>query len=182
MLKCGVMFFPAVTLGLQQNQKLTLMATIQDLEDSDSLVRYEPVGLRPNEMPVRVLLASQAFCRWAEEELSKLPAKPGRDLTPFEQVSDVFRRFVVDPNFKGTGVFQNIIPQGEGVYEIKTTDMRIFGWFYRRGIFITHAGAPKGGLRFPEIAAIRKTITVFRKQLRLEEPPYIRSSFISDLL
>ena len=157
------------------------MATPSTLTDHGSLLRYEDhEEIHPAE---RLLFLFHELADWIDGTLVYQPRIRGRDLTPLEQVEALFHDFVYIKDFSGVGLFVNIIPQGEGVYEMKTPDVRVFGWFYRRAQFVAHSGALKNDIKGTRaVDHIRREIVRARSRLKLDQPAFIRSSKIHELI
>ena len=157
------------------------MATPSTLADSVGLLRYED---DEETLPAeRLLFLFQGLADWIDGTLVYQPRIRGRDLTPLEQVEALFHDFVYAKDFTGVGHFVNIMPQGDGVYEMKTTDVRVFGWFYRRVQFIAHSGALKSDIKGTRaVDRIRREVVKARNRLNLDQPAFIRSSKIHELI
>ncbi len=157
------------------------MATPSTLADRASLLRYEDhEEIQPAE---RLLFLFQELADWIDGTLVYQPRIRGRDLTPLEQVEALFHDFVYIKDFTGVGHFVNIMPQGDGVYEMKTPDVRIFGWFYRTAQFVAHSGALKNDIkRTRAVDRIRRDVVQARSRLNLDQPAFIRSSRIHELI
>lgn len=153
------------------------MATTATLIQEDRLVRFE---LPPDCLgqPERLLFMAPEFVDWLDDVLWKEKKDRSRDLTPYEQVENMFTQFVSNPGFTGVGDFISIKPQAQGVYEMKTTDVRVFGWFYRPQQFIAVTGEMKKRLkgRRDLVAGYRKMVEGFRTKLDLDPPPFVRGN------
>lgn len=157
------------------------MATPSTLADSGSLLRYEDD--EETQSAERLLFLFQGVVDWIDGTLVYYPRIRGRDLTPLEQVEALFHDFVYARDFTGVGHFVNIMPQGDGVYEMKTPDVRVFGWFYRTAQFIAHSGALKNDIKGTRaVGRIRREVVQARSRLNLDQPAFIRSSKIHELI
>ena len=136
------------------------------------MIRYE-LSDDDDRLGVRALYFSPDFVEWLENILPDKTADRSRDLVPADQVEAFFDRFLTDEHMSGVGDFQNITPQSHGVYEMKTTDVRMFGWFYRKGIFIAARGCMKKDVK-GNYDAERKVVEIFRDSLDLPPPSFIR--------
>lgn len=112
------------------------MPTPQTLEEQGLLIKIE-VELDDDEQPQRLIYAHPRAAAWLENILPGLETDgyvPGA-LRPEEQADTLFYQFVIGaaamqmpPNF--------LDPKPDGVWELRTHDLRLFGWFWKKGVFI----------------------------------------------
>jgi len=64
---------------------------------------------------------------------------------------------------------------GDGVWYLKTTDLRIFGWFWRKDIFLGVVADTKLRCQTHNLYQGYRTVNVerFRNELPLDEPKFI---------
>ena len=92
------------------------------------------------EQPWRIMCASPEVVEfikriWAENPPSHCEA----DLTPREQLASLIRRYTSgDELFVGTE-FHILLPAENAVWELKTPDFRLFGWFAAKDLFVALA-------------------------------------------
>jgi hypothetical protein len=113
------------------------MATLEELCDSGHLIRVR-VDLARGTSAFRRLYAIPAFINWLENELTKVPHDQIYcDLSPLEQVAVLFDEFIsgepliIDRRFRRLRRSPSF-----GVWELKTDDVRIFGWFPEKDAFV----------------------------------------------
>ena len=80
-----------------------------------------------------------------------------------------FHEYAYNHAYRGVNMLVNMIPQSDGVWEFKTDDSRMLGWFYRRRVFIAHYGAWKANIN---MRAARASVKRFRTSLRLPTPVF----------
>ncbi len=124
--------------------------------------------------PQRLLFLNPVLEEWLNETLSPIRKIRGLRRPPYEQVEDFFDRFVGDPSFNPTGYFQNIIPQSDGVYEMKPEAVLLFGGFAAARCFVVACGELKAKLKGGGYGACRKQTIAFRRSLSLPQPDFIR--------
>jgi hypothetical protein len=74
---------------------------------------------------------------WLEQVLPKVRTiSLGFDLTPIQQVDALFHDFVSGADLSYYERSHQMLPVDQGVWELKTLDVRIFGWFPLRAAFI----------------------------------------------
>jgi len=144
------------------------------LRDQGVLVPYA-LADDDDRQPERCLYLSKGLSDWMENDLTDVRVK-GRAQSPLEQLTDFMDRFVGEPTMH-INDFQQIKPSGVAVYEMKTTDVRIYGWFPARRVFIAVEGALKADTKIGgTVDAIRKRVTAFRVSLKLPQPDFVRHS------
>jgi hypothetical protein len=93
--------------------------------------------LDANEQPERLLYAFPHVIEWLDAVLPTLEADlhEGKQ-DPLEQADDLFHDFVSGSDFSYYAKSHSMRPTEPGVWELKTPDLRLFGWFVQRGVFI----------------------------------------------
>lgn len=115
------------------------MATILSLTKAKTLSKFIP-GLRPGEQEFRTLYAAPRFEKWVVETLPGLASNWQLDLTPQLQLDEYLINYALGNQLTFRRQFNPIRYRGEGVWELKTADVRVFGWFYRKDQFIALVG------------------------------------------
>jgi len=112
------------------------MPTPKSIEEQGLLTRIE-VELDADEQPQRLLYAHNRVVTWLEEILPNLETDnyvPGA-LRPEDQADALFYQFISGRT--SMHMAPNCLkPEQEGVWELRTHDLRLFGWFWRKGVFI----------------------------------------------
>jgi len=91
-----------------------------------------------------------------------------------EQVVDFLDRYVGEP-IMHINEFQQIKPSGDHIYEMKMTDVRIYGWFPAPKMFVAVEGALKVETKVAgTVTRLRKRVTMFRGALSLPQPDSVR--------
>ena len=154
------------------------MATASQLENAGKIHKYDP-ALEDDEQELRLFWTSPRLRVWVENDLPNLTSQWAVETPPLEQL-DAFTAvyasglpLVFEIQFKP---FQPraIQPLGDGVWYLKTPDLRIFGWFWRKDCFIgvvadTAERVKKHGL----YEGYRGDVVRFRNKLELDEPKFI---------
>jgi hypothetical protein len=154
------------------------MATLLELESQGFLVRLVPsLGLR--ELEQRQIYVTPTAEKWLIGKLPILTARWTSEYTPYEQVGALFVEFCGGSKLQHGEQFHVMKPSGHGVWELKTADVRLFGWFCVKDVFIivsceeavrlksTKPGQPS---RYQQsLEHVRK----YRDNLRLDEPKAI---------
>lgn len=97
-------------------------------------------------------------------------------LQPSDQLDDELERFISECDYPARGSLRPkpLSPAEDGVWQLKTPDLRVFGWFWRPGDFIVSQIGFKANLRRPEL--YRPFIAQAcrdRDSLQLDPPPFI---------
>ena len=158
------------------------MSTPANLAQSGLLIPYRLSADHPG-LPERMLYLSAKMEIWMDSVLPYLPRDRCAQMLPLEQVEAIFESYISDPHFSGVGLIQRISPTPKGVVEMKTVDVRIFGWFWRPGQIIVHHGGLKKNLKDTEaVNLIREDVVSYRNSLNLDHPPFTTSDHIHALL
>jgi hypothetical protein len=115
------------------------MATILELEATGSLFRLDP-DLEPPIQELRCIYVSPRLKTWIENDLLTLESTWKIELTPQEQL----QAFVEEAFCPGAPLtydwhFKPLTHIRDGIWELKTADLRMFGWFYVKDCFIGSA-------------------------------------------
>lgn len=158
------------------------MPTPQTLVQQGRLEAIE-VELDPDELPERLIYAHPRVVRWLEEVLPTLQSDnyvPGA-LRPEEQ-TDVLLYQLISGQGQVALPPKCLRPQEDGVWELRTHDLRFFGWFWRPKIFImTSIEVASRCKELNLYGGHRDQAKHFRDGLDLEPPKFV-SGEIEDVL
>ena len=154
------------------------MATAIELEIAGELHKYDPV-LDEDEQELRILWASPKLKDWIGNGLPQLASDFGVETAPlgqFDAFMDVYASglpLVFEKQFKA---FQGHSLQAleDGVWYLKTTDLRIFGWFWKKDCFIGVVADTAFRVKEHNLyQGYRGEVVRFRDKLLLDEPKFI---------
>jgi len=112
------------------------MPTITDLVDSGAIVKID-VELAPRDQPLRLLYGTPQFIEWLQELLrGDEPSQRLGQTFPAEQIDDLFHSFLSGEPLIFTRQFRVVRAEENAVWELKTADIRIFGWFMAKDCFV----------------------------------------------
>jgi hypothetical protein len=111
------------------------MSTIEELVESNAISRIEvEMGLR--DQPMRLLYGTPGFVGWLNQILGGAePENRLGEATPAEQVDQLFHSFLIGSPLIHDRQFKFIRAEKNAVWELKTPDTRIFGWFLKKDCF-----------------------------------------------
>ncbi|MGA8497220.1 MAG: hypothetical protein WB764_17170 [Xanthobacteraceae bacterium] len=122
------------------------------------------------------------FPPWLARDLPNL--KPGRLNAadpPQEQVDNIFYRWITGKEIIYSRQFQDLLPMADEVWEMKTADIRIFGWMYRPlkfiAVFGDYADLYKGSKKTRTYEAARRRVVAERDRLNLDAPKLATGTF-----
>ena len=159
------------------------MATLIDLQNSGALDSIDP--LEPGELPWRTLYGTMDFLAWLDNCLPVLGHNNlYSDLSPLEQVFAVFAEYVSGQHFSNDRRFKKLsrLPE-EFIWEIKTDEVRVFGWVPKKDVFICCYGDSKDRIEVQLSYGryIAQTIYV-RNLMDLDEPKCLTSGSYKDVI
>ena len=167
------------------------MATLSELVGSGELVAIE-VELEYR-LPWRRLYGTPDFINWLADVLPGLESGiKGAALSPLEQVDALFYEFISGQPMVEDRRFKPLHYKPElHVWEMKTIDIRIFGWFAAMDRFICSFGVMKDELTglMPPPARRRHDASTYiartsyvREKLNLDEPKCLTSREYANVL
>jgi hypothetical protein len=159
------------------------MATLVELCESGALDTIDP--LEAHELPWRRLYGTVDFILWLDQVLPNLCHNVlYSDLSPQEQLFAAFAEYVSGEEFLVDRRFKKLSSTPERfVWEIKTEEIRIFGWAPHKDAFICCYGDSKDKIMVENSYGryIAKTVYV-REKMDLDRPKFVASGAISDVV
>jgi hypothetical protein len=150
------------------------MATALYLDATGVLAKFRPM-LEPSQRELRMVFASIRLAKWIKEELPKLESTWKVEVTPQEQLLTFLElEFCPGETLTYQWQFKPLTHIRDGIWELKTPDLRIFGWFWRKDVFIGSAGDLKDRIKEHHLYRGYATeAAMFRNELGLDEPKFI---------
>jgi hypothetical protein len=149
------------------------MATVLELVLARQLYKLD-AALEPNEREWRTIHTSPRFRARLEGDLPTWTSHWKVEVNPSQQLDAILEIFCSGETLTFDLQFKPLNHLRDGIWELKTPDLRIFGWFWKRDHFI--AGAidltfnVKNHNLYPGYAG---EVERFRNQLDLNEPKYV---------
>lgn len=113
------------------------MATLVQLCELNQLFRLDPQLGRELEDRHIYLLAKAR--QWFEKMLPKAGSTWNIEESPIEQVDALIAAFCSGQSLAIGHTFKPLRYREKGIWELKTADVRMFGWFVKKDIFIVSA-------------------------------------------
>jgi hypothetical protein len=110
------------------------MATPLDLDRDGALFKLD--ALEQGLLEFREFYASPDLHRWIVDVLPGMPTFWGIQLTPAEQFDALAEIFCAGERLSYGLHFKPLTHIVDGIWELKTDDIRIFGFFHRKDCFI----------------------------------------------
>jgi hypothetical protein len=149
------------------------MATLLDLGAQGIVVPFVP-SLAPGRMPMRLLHFYPRAVTWMESVLPALPSLFGSEITPLEQLDDFLGAYCGGEALMFRRQFRPLVHIAAGIWELKTVDLRLFGWFHRRDCFVCSAIDDATRVKsVPLYSGYRDQAVHDRQTLHLDEPKYV---------
>jgi hypothetical protein len=158
------------------------MATIETLVTEGALTKIE-VPLPAGALEIRLFYGTESFVNWLKTGLPNMQAPSDAQWDHAEQVDDLLLRYSIGEALSYGPQFHALHPGHRGVVELKTSDVRIFGWFYRRDVFIATNGHDTTFIKERGLyAGYRDEACRLRDQLNLDPPKFITGSMDNDFI
>lgn len=114
------------------------MSTIARLISAGTLKAVD-LGLLDDELPERGLFGTSRLHSFIEGELLRIQSRDAQ-LSAEEQVANLFGRYLTNRPLLLNSPIAPLRHLERGIWELKTLDVRIFGWFPARDTMIIDAG------------------------------------------
>lgn len=122
------------------------MATLGGLVQAGALQKVE-VPLEPGDNVQRLVFGAPPFVRFCAEQLPTLTTGAiGEDSTPAEQVDSILHAYITGETIHYDRQLKCLQPHSDGIVELKTTDVRIFGFVPQKAMFIALCAASKDNI------------------------------------
>jgi hypothetical protein len=155
---------------------LTYMPTLERLVDDGLLIPIE-VDLDEDEQAWRVIFGTREYMAWRAEKLPRLRVSGHSCASAEEQLFVAEATFVSGQRIRHGDLFKDLYPHENGVWEIRTPDIRVFGWFIRRDVFIAVCGGDSTIIhRYKEHDRHRDFVLRVRRALMGPDEHYLTGS------
>jgi hypothetical protein len=150
------------------------MATIIELEQQGVLTKLDP-ELDPPQQEFRRIYLGPKLRDWIEHVLPTLESDRGIEIAPLGQFDELISVFCSGETLTYGWQFKPLNYVENGIWELKTADLRIFGWFSQKDCFVGVIADTKARILKHKLVAPYANVEVapFRKQLNLDEPKFV---------
>ncbi|KQT48767.1 hypothetical protein ASG43_07890 [Aureimonas sp. Leaf454] len=158
------------------------MATIAKLRERGELIPYKPT-LGKREFYDRDLYIVPELKTWFSTVLPTLVQIDESDIQPKLQVASLLKQFVTGRQLQKYRQFKRLKPIGRDVWELKSPDVRIFGWFFRKDFFIAVCADSMERTKVEELYEeyICRALDT-RAALDLDEPKHVAGADYNDVI
>jgi len=149
------------------------MATLIELERNGVLTLLDP-GLGSREQEERRIYLSKRALEWLQNKLPQVGATWNTEVSPTEQLDALFYLFCSGQTITYDWRFKPLRSVELGIWELKTADIRLFGWFPIRDQFVASGiGVKRDIIAHKLYPGYIGECARFREQLNLDEPKFI---------
>jgi hypothetical protein len=149
------------------------MATLLQLNHQGVLFRLDVLEQGVQEF--RQFYVSPDLRKWITDVLPTSTSVWNIELTPLEQFVDLTETFCTGDRLMYGHQLKPLTHIAEGIWELKTQDIRIFGWFPKKDCFIGVVADDATKIKKHNLYRGYANVTTrrFRDALNLDDPKYI---------
>jgi hypothetical protein len=149
------------------------MATLLDLSRAGRIEKYDPALPRGRFEERRIFFVPRAV-KWLQNELPDCSSSWNIEASPEEQLYDLLQAFCSGEHLFYQRQLNPIRHISAGIWELKTADVRLFGYFHRKDCFIcTDADLASRVKEFKLYNGYRDQAVRERSQLKHDSPTFI---------
>lgn len=156
------------------------MATLDELEARGDLKKVA-IRIAYPDRERRSLYVMPRVENWIRNDLPELVSFEPTDISPHMQARALFKMFITGEALAEGEMFRLMQPMESDIYELKSADLRFFGWFYRPSVFIAVAADTME--RVHTVAGLssgyRNAVSAARDSIDLDPPKYIEGASTS---
>jgi hypothetical protein len=149
------------------------MATVIELSGNAGLL-FKLDALEANQQEFRCIYLSEKLKNWMNDVLPQLQATWQTELTCQEQVGALVESFCAGDELDSSTQFRALRPIGQGVWELKTGDVRMFGWFVKKDHFIGVVAHDAYRVKYHDLYhGLIGEVVRYRDALDLDDPKFV---------
>ena len=165
-----------------QQSVLTFMATVLQLAVAEKLLKLD-ASLEDNEQEWRAIYVLPVMRPRLEKDLPDWVSEWKVEVSPIQQLDALLEIYCSGETLTFGPQFKPIRHVKDGIWELKTPDLRIFGWFHIKDCFIAGAidlafNVKSHGL----YAGYAGVVARYRDQLDLNEPKFVPGENPNDVV
>jgi hypothetical protein len=149
------------------------MATLIELCGTGELYKLDP-QLEANEQEWRMIYLSPDLRLWLEKDLPNLEATWSTEIDPTQQLDALVEEYCSGCTLYYGPQFHPIRHVQDGIWELKTPDLRIFGFFHVRDCFIGWRAGHTDFIKKHDLYyGFAGETAGFRARLNLNDPKFV---------
>jgi hypothetical protein len=149
------------------------MATLIELDRDSKLFRLDP-QLEPNEQEWRSIYLSPTLKKWMADDLPALTSTWKVETNPIQQLDALVDEFCSGATLCYGPQFHPIEHVEDGIWQLKTADLRIFGWFHVKDCFVGWRTGLADFIKDHDLYhGFAGETARFRSQLDLDKPKFV---------
>lgn len=158
------------------------MATLIHLAQQNQVYKFEAsLGWREQEER-RIYVFPEARA-WMEQVLPGEASNWNLELSPLEQLDDFLTHYCAGRELMFGRQFHPLRHIDRGIWELKTADVRLFGWFHAKDCFVCTQGNTAYNVKeYNLYAGYRDGAVRLRGQLDLDEPKFVTGDDPNDVI
>lgn len=160
------------------------MATIHNLADIDVLHTYETELFSRDRIERKLYFSSEAM-KWLIDDLPGITELVGdSEASPAEQLDSIVYRFSTNKSLHPWNDIHILSHSEDGVWELKTKDIRLFGYFAEIDCFvICYAESKDRLLQFNWLYGhYIRGVKEYRSSLEYNDPKFVSGGALDDVL
>ena len=159
--------------AIAEPHELTYISSAHGACKAAGLRAYEP-KMRRGKCAWRYVFASKVFLEWVNSEMPAItPDHPDNDPPKVQLEAELYGFCCGFALAFGSDV-RCLEPQRLSVWELKTADLRLFGWFCQKNYLVLHKGERKAKLqKWEDYAPFVDEVNRFRSDLSIHIPIYV---------
>lgn len=157
---------------IAKNHELTYKSSTAAACYAAGLEKYELRVIGTSKRAYRFVFLSPEFIEWVTADMLNIASL---DSDPVDQQLETeLYGFCLGHGLAYGTDTRRLNPQSDQIWELKTPDLRLFGWFPHKNHLILHKGAAKSGLDYAAYAPIIKAAVAFRNSLAVVLPDFVK--------
>ncbi len=130
-----------------------------------------------------MFFASQELVKWFRDVLPNLTARWTTEVRPDEQLDTLLAKYASGAVLYYLNDLKCLRSHGRSVWELRTDDVRIFGWFPFKDCFVGVVAGSAGDVKVDrEYDKCIEQVVAFRDALDLNEPKFVKSEKVDDVI
>ena len=131
-------------------------------------------SLPPHQQEFREFYAGPRLVKWMGDVLPSLGSTWKIELSPLEQLDAFMAVYASGDTLTYQYSFKPLTNLGDGIWQLKTADLRMFGWFHVQDCFVGGVGDTADRIKLHGLYAgyVGEAVR-FRDALDLDEPKFV---------